>query len=263
MRRWPDRVRHRHAPGWGRADRCRRYQLARGTPDAAHAARVPIRGASAEIASLVTARPGSLSALSEIVYRHPRVSVCCGFSADDAGMTGVWLPGVVAGGVGSRCPRLLRRGWWLRCRSSRVPGRSRVRVLADQCPERRGAGGGTGMPYWVSRCESVAGCSGRPECWPGNSKRPAGEMTAAGCSAAAWRISAAKGSGTQMGGSPRRRNVAPVPSAVMSSAVSRVIRDAGWANSRISRPAARVRTGPVLSVSARRISARRYCRLMG
>ena len=51
-------------------------------------------------------------------------------------------------------------------------------------------------------------------------------MTAAGCSAAAWRISAAKGSGTQMGGSPRRRNVAPVPSAVMSSAVSRVIRDA-------------------------------------
>ena len=88
---------------------------------------------------------------------------------------------------------------------------------------------GTGMPYWVSRCESVAGCSGRPAFWPGNSQRPAGEMTAAGWSAAAaaaWRSSAAKGSGTQTGGSPSRRNVVPVPSAVMSSAVSRVMRDA-------------------------------------
>ena len=35
------------------------------------------------------------------------------------------------------------------------------------------------MPYSVSRCESVAGCSGRPAFWPGNSQRPAAEMTAA------------------------------------------------------------------------------------
>ena len=42
---------------------------------------------------------------------------------------------------------------------------------------------GTGMPYSVSRCESVAGCSGRPAFWPGNSQRQAGEMAAAGCSA--------------------------------------------------------------------------------
>src|SRR5271169_3387528 len=84
---------------------------------------------------------------------------------------------------------------------------------------------GTAMPYWVSRCESVAGWSGRPAFWPGNSQRPAAEMTAAGWSAAAaaaWRSSAAKGSGTQTGGSPSRRNVVPVPSAVMSSTVSRV-----------------------------------------
>jgi hypothetical protein len=80
--------------------------------------------------------------------------------------------------------------------------------------------------------------------------------------AVSWVSRAAKGSGTGVGGSPKRRRVWP-PSVRTSSMVRRVSRLTGWAQGSTRRAATRVRSGSVSSVRTCRRTAIRRSWVMG